>query len=192
MVVQTMLPLMQREGSRLVLAQRGDLLEVAHLSVFLQVSTIMGGLIGMLTQPLYGAIADAHARGDHKWCETRLTQARRLGVLLAATVCVIGYFIGPQIMRGWLGAGIGISGEECFGFSLYFGVTLLIHVHHVFLLAEGRLRQAVAASALEIACMLGIFVLLPIRGAAHILMLMAGIQASTSLILTTWALRRVS
>ena len=189
MVVQTVLPLIQRDGSRIALAHQGDIVQVAHLSAFLQVSTIVGGLLAMFTTPIYGAIADAAARNDRIWIVTRLYQVRWLGLILGTGTSLTSYFFGPWILKMWLGSGVLFDGLECLYYALYFSVTALVHVNHVFLLAQGYLKNAVMACLPELIVLPVFLIFFCPAVAASTLIGMAIIQGLTSLPLTSLALK---
>ena len=189
MVVQTVLPMLQREGSRVALAHHGDMVQVAHLAAFLQVSTIVGGLLVMFTSPLYAGIADAAARNDRVWIGKRLSQVRGLSVILGALTCGAAYFVGPWVLKMWLGSAMHFESSECLYYGLYFSVTALVHVNHVFLLAQGYLRKAVKACFAEIVVLSLFLIFMGPAVAGDTLLGLAIIQGLTSLPLTSVVLK---
>jgi O-antigen/teichoic acid export membrane protein len=189
MIVQTLLPVLQREGSRLALAHTGNLTEVAHLSVFLQISMITGGFIIIFTQPLYGAISDAKVRGDFDWIRARLGNARVVSLLGCLLVCLVSYCMGPLVLRLWLGEKMSFGSMECLFYALYFSATISVHINQVFLLAANHLRSAVIASLFEMIVLLFSFFVAEPKTAGMVLLLMSIVQVFTSLPVSFLALR---
>lgn len=182
MVVQAMLPLVQREGIKLSLAHAGDIQGVAHVAIFMQIATIVGGVVGMVTQPLYGGLADAFARGDLHWWKRKLWMLRIYTVSVGLAISAGGFVWGQTIIKLWMGNTVVIGSAAFLAFGAYLTVALCVHVHHIFLMAQGRIRALVGVSALE---MIGLSVLFTTtRGVSLELLLvgMAAIQAATSLL----------
>ena len=191
MVVQTLVPLCQREGARLTLAHHGTLIEVGHLSVFLQLTIILSGLIIIFTQPLYGAIADAYARGDDLWTRLRLKQMRMYFAVLFVLICVGAYGAGPSLLRLWLGEAMAVGRTECLFFALYFSVTMYVHVNYVFLLGQRQMRSSVIAALVEVVILVAVFVCVSPKTTGVLLLWVGGVQLFTSLPITSLALRRM-
>jgi len=191
MVVQSVLPLLQREGAKMALARSGNMEGVAHLSVFLQISTIAGGLIAMFVVPLYAALADAFGRGDVNWISCRLRQIRCVFLLIVVAVSLVAYFGGERLLSVWLGSGIVISRAECMMYVLYFFTATFVYINQMFLMAQGSVRMAVAGSFFEIVLLLCLFIFSCPTNAGDLFVAMALIQLVSSLPISTLALKRI-
>lgn len=139
-IIQTLLPFLQREGTRVALAHGGHLDDVGILSVFFQLSTILGGVLGMVTQPLFAAIADAHAKSEGEWIRKRFRWALILCGILSCCTLVGAYAFGQLGLSYWLGDAFAIERPLLLSYALYFSVTCFAHICHVFLLGVGRMR----------------------------------------------------
>ena len=189
LIIQTALPMVHREGSRLYLTQHSNLIEVGHFGSFLQMATILGGCLAIFTTPLYSGIADAHARGDRKWCQDRLRWMRGYGLALALIFALGSHFLGPWAWKVWLGPAFVIERKEFLAFAAYFSVTAILHVHHVFMLAQGYVRQATQIALLEIAILIPAILLAAPASTAEVFWVMTGVQLVASLPLSTLLLR---
>ncbi len=188
MLVQTLLPLAQREGTRLILARHGELADVAKISVFFQLATILGGFVTMITQPMMGAIADAASCGNSAWIAARLSQLRKVCLLIGVATLALGVVVGPDAIVIWLGAGIQFTRQDFWLFSFYFAVVLQVHVNQVFLLAKGAVSPAVLASAVDIT-LLCIAFLSPISGYANMLLVITATHLLASGVITSRGLK---
>jgi O-antigen/teichoic acid export membrane protein len=191
LTIQTVLPMVQREGTRLYLLHHGSLAEVGHFGAFLQVATILGGGLALLTQPLYSALADAVARGDWAWSAQRLSWMRRYGLGFALLLAVGLPVAGPWAWTMWLGSEFSAGRGEFLAFACYFSVSAILHVHHVFLLGQGNLRGATLMTLLEMAVLWPALQLWNPTEASGAFWVMAAVPLLTSLPISTWLLRNL-
>jgi O-antigen/teichoic acid export membrane protein len=189
LIIQTVLPMVQREGSRLYLLHHGDLKEVGHFGAFLQIATIFAGALTLLTQPLYAALADATARGDRVWMGQRLRWMHRYGMGLAVLLTVGSQTLGPAAWRLWLGSDFARDASPFLPFACYFSVLALGHVNYVFLIGMGRLRQVSWVTLLEMSALILAIGICDPREVSGVFWVMAGVPLITSLPISTWLLR---
>jgi len=189
-VVQSLLPLLQREGAKVVLAHGGDMAEVAKLIVVLQLTTIGGGIVSMFIIPLYGAIADATARKDLQWIKLRLSQIRLIFFCIGIILSLLTFFFGSKLVGLWLGNTIVFSRFECMIYVGYLLTATSTYINQMFLLAQSHLRVGVFASLAEILLLLCFFVYAGQLASVWLVAGMAVIQLLSSLPITIWGLKK--
>jgi O-antigen/teichoic acid export membrane protein len=189
MIVQTIGPFLQGEGTRLYLAHKSDVFQVALMSVFIQVSTIVMGFVVLFVNPLYGAVADALARGDRQWILSKIKKVRLMGLLVVSVLIIIMFFGGPKTFDIWLGSQMVVSRINCLILACYIGAIILVYINQVFLMAMGFLRLSVLVAVLEIICLVVFLFFVKPQTAGLMIAGMALIKFLSSLPLTIIALK---
>lgn len=141
----------QRELSKLLLGRVAGPVEVGQLTILLSIMSMLGGLVTMVTMPVWPAIADARARGDDKWVESLWSQINRLSMaygLLAAVAVGLG---GQYFVKTLYGSAYEIP-TACFWLlGAYFLTQVLSHIRFTWLLGYNRVGQLAFAAVLEFA-----------------------------------------
>jgi O-antigen/teichoic acid export membrane protein len=153
---QVIVPIILREGPKFILFHRGLSIETAKYGVLIQIMTLASGLIVMFTQPLFPALTDAEARGDHGWIDATYRQASVSvgafsGLFIAALVIV-----GPAVLAVYTGNKLSFGRGTFLAFGICSALIFWNHLGQVFHQAAGRLGLFFKLSALELVLFFGI------------------------------------
>lgn len=150
MMAQLLLPFIFREGFRLYLLNMSSLSEVALYALLLQMSGILGGVVVIFTQPLYGPLGDAWIRRDYSWATRRLRLLRLWFSAFGVSGIILAALFGVRVVELWVGRGVTVGPAVMVIFAVSFWVASLIHIHQIFLTAQGRLGPLLRVSIAEI------------------------------------------
>jgi O-antigen/teichoic acid export membrane protein len=186
-VAAVLVPFVQREGAKLIVARMSGPVEVGRLALVQQVAMYVAGLLIIYTGPLMPAVADAAGRRDVVWLKRAYRRARLLWLAIACGSMAAAVTIFPTVFRIWVGPGFSFSRLELGCYFGSFALVLWAYINYVFLGAFGRVWQAAWVLLVEVvaALLLGI-VLLPRFGFAGFFAGMAALALSMS----AWMLPR--
>ena len=122
---------------------------VGYFGIFIQISTLMTGVIIMFTTPTWPAVVDAFTRNDQAWV-ARATKRLWLlvgGYGLAAMIALptLGTIILPLIFTEQYP----FAWPELLAFGIYFTVSAWGHTNNALLIGVGLVKRAAAFSLLE-------------------------------------------
>lgn len=103
-------------------------------AVVLQIFTMAGGIVAMITQPIWPALMEANSMNDIKWIQRCY---KKLVLFSLCYSCIVGIILtigGDKILRYWLGSSINISYSMGLAMGICFIVTIFCHVHTTFLM----------------------------------------------------------
>lgn len=133
----------------LIVARIAGVVEVGRFQIFMQLSTLMLGLIMMFTTPTMPAIVDALARKDLSWIKTTV---KRLWLLVLVTgLGAIGglTLLGQTILPFLYGESFQPSLLLLLAFSIYFAISAWGHVNNMVLIGLGLVKKAAVISLIE-------------------------------------------
>ncbi len=82
----------------------------AQMAIALRIGVNAIGIIASLTQPLWPAFVDAHAKGDDAWTRATLLRGTAIVTGITATGAIILVTVGEPLLRLWLGKDLGLGG----------------------------------------------------------------------------------
>lgn len=93
-------------SDNLVIAHALGASQVAHYSVPDRLFAMASMIVSLAITPLWPAFGESLARGDHGWARRTLIRATLLSACIAAVICLIFIFIGPSLIKLWVGTAI--------------------------------------------------------------------------------------
>ena len=135
-VNQSLLPWLQREGVKIALLKAGGGSAAGLYAILMQLVSILGGLVTMVTVPLYAAIGDRTAARDHAWNAKTFRTTMICGCLFAGAICLVLTVEGDSIIKAWIGKERLFSRYQMTMLGLYFVSAVLIHILYVFTVAQ--------------------------------------------------------
>ena len=82
----------------------------AQMAIALRIGVNAIGIITSLTQPLWPAFVDAHAKGDAAWIRTTLLRGTAIVAGITASGALILVTVGEPLLRWWLRRDLGLGG----------------------------------------------------------------------------------
>lgn len=119
------------------------------LGVMFRLNSAASGLVALVTQPLWPAVADAVARRDTLWALRAYRRVSRLTVLYAAAYAVGLMALGTTLIQLWTGTYVEIPRLMMFLFGLYFVAGVWAHVNAITLVGLGKVWVAARVTFLE-------------------------------------------
>jgi O-antigen/teichoic acid export membrane protein len=149
----------------LLLAATSGAQSAVPLGVMLRLTYAAFGLVSLVTQPLWPAMADAVARDDAVWAR-RIYRRVSLGALAYSCTFAAGLAaFGGMGIRAWAGPQVAIQPPMLVLFGLYFIALVWAHVNAITLVGLGRVWAAGGVFLLEAAVsVLGALLLVPSLG----------------------------
>ena len=120
-------------------------LESSRFAVFFQLIIFAQAFCISLALPLWGAIADAVARGDQAWAKMAVRRARLAAI--AYGICgLVGFGVAANtVLRFWLHRPFYMDGKVCWLGGFYLLLVTWENVHWPLALGLGAMRAASAA-----------------------------------------------
>lgn len=146
----TLLPWLQREGLRFLVARFYGPEGTGTISVFLHLSLTLGGFFTVFTVPLLAAAAEANERRDIAWVRLWLNRCRLLVVVVFAAGLLLGPLFGVKLLGMWFGETFAFSTPLIIAFCLWFSVSMWAHVHTILTCALGGAKAVVLIVGLEV------------------------------------------
>lgn len=146
-VYQSLYPWLHREAPKLVLLATLDHYNAGVFSVLMQISVISFGMVSIVTQPVFGALAAA--TGDIDWVKRRFKFLVLGGCLFGVCFVPIFTFCGNSVLHLIDPSITHLAKWTLLTFSAYFSVMILVHVLGTFVLALGGERWALVSATLE-------------------------------------------
>jgi O-antigen/teichoic acid export membrane protein len=182
---QVIVPIILREGPKLMLFRKGLLIETAKYGILIQIMTLASGLIVMFTQPLFPALTDAEARGDRSWIDATFRRTRR-GIGTFCWLFVAGAFlVGPAALAIYTGNKFRFDHGTLLAFGCCSALIFWNHLGLVFFQASGRLAPFFKLSALELVLLGGFYLWRPPVDTLTAFAYVAGALAPTAVL---WSL----
>lgn len=114
----------------------------AGFAVMIQLLVLAGGMVIMITLPLWPAVADAWARGDRAWI-TNAYKRTTLGLMTyAILVGGVVAIAGNLIVTRWVGSQVVPSFTMQVLSGVYFVMIIWQNINHAFLIGLGQIRSA--------------------------------------------------
>jgi O-antigen/teichoic acid export membrane protein len=158
---QVIVPIILREGPKLMLFRKGLLIETAKYGILIQIMTLASGLVVMFTQPLFPALTDAEARGDRPWIDATYRRARK-GIGIFCWLFIAGALLaGPEALAVYTGKKFTFDHATLLAFSCCSALIFWNHLGLVFFQAAGRLAPFFKLSALELVLLGGFYLWRP-------------------------------
>jgi len=190
----SLVPLLQREGGRLLLAQINGPLEVGRLGVLQQAGTYVAGLVVIYTGPLFAAIADAWGKRDVGWVESARMRSHILWAAVSFSMVTCGFIFGPDLLKLWVGKEFSITRGEMLSYTVFMTLVLWSHIHFVILGSTGK--STVVARVMLLEAFLGLSmsaIVIPWLGVAGMFAAMSVAAVLTSAwILPRFASKQIS
>jgi O-antigen/teichoic acid export membrane protein len=142
-------PMIIRETPKLMAGQFVGPMASNVAAILVQLGFFGFGLISMVTRPLWGASADAHARHDHAWVRAFHRKIYRW-FLPGSLAVLLGFsLIGPTFTDLWLRDHPPIPRLEFLLSGMIFCLMIWAHLHYIMLGSTGRIREAAWIMGLE-------------------------------------------
>lgn len=160
------------------------------LGLMFRLNSAASGMVGLLTQPLWPAVADAVARRDLAWARRAYRGASQLTVSYAIAYAVGLGTVGGVFVRAWTGVDLDVPQLLLVLFGLYFVVGVWAHVNAITLVGLGNVWLAARIICLEaiISCA-GALLLVAQFGATGVILSLLIATASVSATLLPLAVR---
>lgn len=114
----------------------------AGFAVMIQMLVLAGGMVIMITLPLWPAVADAWVRGDRAWI---ISTYKRTTLGLMTYAVLVGGIValaGNLIVDRWVGPQVVPSFAMQLWSGIYFVMTIWQNINHAFLIGLGKVRLA--------------------------------------------------
>jgi O-antigen/teichoic acid export membrane protein len=119
--------------------------------------TLASGLIVMFTQPLFPALTDADARGDHGWIDATFRRSSG-GIAAFCGIFIVGAVaFGPAALSLYTGNKFSFDRGTLVAFALCSALIFWNHLGLIFFQAAGRLGFFFKLSALELVLLAGMY-----------------------------------
>jgi O-antigen/teichoic acid export membrane protein len=161
------------------------------LGVMLRLHLAAFGVVALVTQPLWPAVADAVARSDSAWARRAYGRAAWLAVAYAAVYGIGLVTAGSLVIQVWTGTHVQVPPPMLILFGLYFLAGVWQHVNAITLVGLGKIWLAARVLCLEaaLAC-LGAVVLIKPFGANGVVVALLVATAAVSGTVLPYAVRR--
>ena len=153
-VSQSITSIIELNGCGLIVARFLGPVAVGHFMIYMNIATLMTGVIIMFTTPTWPAVVDAFTRRDYAWVKLA---TKRLWLLVGACsgaallgLPLLGTFILPFIY----GSDFDARWELLFAFAIYFAVSSWGHTNNSLLIGVGLVKRAAVFSLLETSLLL--------------------------------------
>ncbi len=113
----------------------------ARLGVLIQAVTLGMGMVAMITQPLWPALADAATRKEKKWIANAYHKAMKTIMLYAIAVGLIIGLGGKYLVLFWYGPKVVPSFWLHFFIGIDFLLEVWFHLHFIFLMGLGNIKK---------------------------------------------------
>jgi O-antigen/teichoic acid export membrane protein len=111
-------------------------------AVMIQMLSLAGGMVIMVTLPLWPAIADAWARGDRAWITNAYKKATfglmTYAILVGAVIAIAGSLIVTQWISSEVAPSAALRGLS----GVYFILVIHQNINYTFLIGIGQIRSA--------------------------------------------------
>lgn len=162
------------------------------VGVMFRLSSAASGVVALVTQPLWPAVADAAARHDTVWARRAYRAASRVAVSYAAAYAIGLMALGTVMVQVWTGTHVEISQLMMVLFGLYFVAGVWAHVNAITLVGLGKVWVAARVICLEaVVSSLGAMLLVPQFGATGVILSLLIASAMVSATLLPLAVRRL-
>ena len=121
------------------------------LGVMLRLNLAAHGLVAVVTQPLWPALADAVARRDSAWARHAYVRSSWLTGTYAAAYALGLVIMGSVLVQVWTGTTVQVPPLMMFLFGLYFVVGVWAHVNAITLVGLGKVWVAAGVLCVEAA-----------------------------------------
>lgn len=125
-----------------MIGRTGNSLETANFAAVMNSIIISAGLLGMITTPLWGALADSHARKDLSWIIRAYRKLQIFGIGIGLLVATAYAFIGEWIFSVWYRGVISPDHLLLTMAGLYFLLLCWENVHWTMLVGMGEIKRA--------------------------------------------------
>lgn len=119
------------------------------LGVMFRLHTAAAGVVGLVTQPMWPAVADAVALRDTSWARRAYRRASWFTVSYAAAYAVGLMTVGNLLVQVWTGSEVAIPPLMMFLFGVYFVVAVWAHVNAITLVGLGEVWIAARVIGIE-------------------------------------------
>lgn len=119
------------------------------LGVMFRLNLAAHGVVAVVTQPLWPAVADAIARHDSAWARRAYGRASWLTGAYAAVYAVGVVTMGSLLIEVWTGTHVEVPPLMMFLFGLYFVVGVWAHVNAITLVGLGKVWVAARVLCVE-------------------------------------------
>jgi O-antigen/teichoic acid export membrane protein len=119
------------------------------LGVMFRLNTAAYGVVALVTQPFWPAVADAVARHDSAWARRAYRRASWLTVTFALAYGAGLVTVGPLFIDLWTGAHVVVPPALMLLFAIYFVVGVWAHVNAITLVGLGRVWSAALVLIVE-------------------------------------------
>lgn len=116
--------------------------DAATFAVMMQIITLVGSFVVMVTVPLWPAITDGVARNDIEWVNQSYRKTLKILMPYAFTVGTVIVVGGKRIIHLWIGPEIVPSTTLLLLFGLLFILIVWDNVHYMVLIGLGQIRFA--------------------------------------------------
>ena len=155
------------------------------LGVMFRLNSAASGVVALVTQPLWPAVADAVARSDTVWAWRAYRRASWLAVAYAVAYAVGLMTLGTLVIQMWTGTHVEIPRLMMLLFGVYFVAGVWAHVNAITLVGLGKVWVAARITCLEaVVSSLGAVLLVAQFGATGVILalLIASVSVSATLL----------
>lgn len=148
-VSQSITSVVELNGCLLLVAHFAGPSAVGYFSIFMQIATLMMGIIIMFTTPTWPAVVDAFTRNDFDWIRKATNRLWLLvgGYALASLIALP--LLGALILPLIFGSEYPFGWQELLGFAIYFAISSWGHTNNALLIGVGLVKRAAVISLIE-------------------------------------------
>jgi O-antigen/teichoic acid export membrane protein len=153
----------------------------ARMTIALRICITAAGALGVLSQPLWPAFADAAEKADRRWIRKVLLRGSALlvGLTLAGSSVLLLY--GERLLQWWLRTNLGIGSGLLWAISAWVLAQALVRIPNLLLNGLAILRYQIALASIGTGLALALkFALAPYFGVSGIL------WSTTAVVLVIW------
>jgi O-antigen/teichoic acid export membrane protein len=161
------------------------------IGVMFRLNYAASGVVSLLTQPLWPAVAEATASDDTAWARQAYRRAVWLTFAYASAYAIGLMTVGLFLIRMWTGRNLDISQLMMFAFGLYFIAGVWAHINAITLVGLGKVWVAARVTGVEaLASCVGAVLLVGAFGAIGVIVSMLIASALVSDTILPVAVRR--
>lgn len=148
-VSQSLTTIIELNVCLLLVARFGGPAAAGHFTIWMNLSTLMMGVIIMFTTPTWPAVVDAFTRRDYGWV-TRVTKRLWFFVGGYCGAAIIGLpLLGPFIFPLIFGPDFPVNWQVLLAFAIYFAASSWGHTNNALLIGVGLVKRAATFSLIE-------------------------------------------
>lgn len=122
-----------------VFVGRAQTVEVTgEFAIMVQLLVMSTGLIALFTTAVWPALRRAAHEGERRWIRRLYGLVVGVAIVLTGTALIALPLLGNTILALWLGGDVAFDTLAWYALAIYFGFTLVGHIHHTMIVGLGN------------------------------------------------------